>query len=102
MLVLPVFGLVLVAMMVPMAVWLVTRGRRHLTRRYAWSLTIPTTVFVLMELDWMLSPERGASRTLLVIHGLSLGGWLVVCGLLFGWLVRSRLARSRKDRPEDP
>ena len=74
---------------VPIAVWIVTRGQRHLNRPFAWSIGLPAAIFALLQLEYIVS-GKATSDAMLLVHALDLAGWSSLSGLMLGWLFRTR------------
>lgn len=87
----------LLGVLVPTSVWLVTGGQHHLNRPLAWSFVFPTAMLVVQQLLWLVDQSVGATQLELLAHALILGGVGTICGLMLGWLYRTR-GRSKTPR----
>lgn len=90
--------LALLGVLVPLSIWLVTKGQHHLNRALAWSFAIPMALLVVQQLSWLVDESSGASQVELLAHALILAGVGTISGLMVGWLVRTRHDRDRSPR----
>lgn len=81
---------VLIALLVPLIVWLTGRGSSDLNRAGAWSMAITSLVLVVRHLLAIFDPPYPPTETALLLRALTLAGWGICCASLLGWLYRTR------------